>query len=60
MRVPPKLVELLSGTLEEAVDAHTIQPYYTVLLADEAGMEIEVTSNSEEIVFSAKMVAASS
>jgi histidine phosphotransferase ChpT len=58
MRVPPKLVELLSGTLEEAVDAHTIQPYYTVLLADEAGMEIEVNSTSEEIVFSAKMVAA--
>ena len=37
MRVPPKLTELLSGTLEEAIDAHTIQPYYTVLLADEAG-----------------------
>ena len=42
MRVPPKLIELLSGTLEEAVDAHTIQPYYTVLLAEEAGMEIAV------------------
>ncbi|WP_275784824.1 histidine phosphotransferase ChpT [Pararhizobium gei] len=55
MRVPPKLVELLSGTLEEDVDAHTIQPYYTVLLAEEAGMEIEVSSTAEEIVFSARM-----
>lgn len=55
MRVPPKFVELLSSGLEEAVDAHTIQPYYTVLLAEEAGMELAVTSNEEEIVFTAKM-----
>lgn len=58
MRVPPKFVELLSSGLEEAVDAHTIQPYYTVLLAEEAGMELAVTSNEEEIVFTAKMAAA--
>ncbi|KQS64502.1 histidine phosphotransferase [Rhizobium sp. Leaf371] len=56
MRVPPKLVELLSGTLEEAVDAHTIQPYYTVLLADEAGMKIEILPTPEEIVFMASTV----
>lgn len=55
MRVPPKLTELLSGTLEEAIDAHTIQPYYTVLLADEAGMEIDVRSTGEEIIFTARM-----
>lgn len=58
MRVPPKFVELLSSGLEEAVDAHTIQPYYTVLLAEEAGMELAVTSNEEEIVFTAKMATA--
>ncbi|OLP62065.1 histidine phosphotransferase [Xaviernesmea oryzae] len=56
MRVPPKLVELLSGTLEEAIDAHTIQPYYTVVLAEEAGMEIDVRSTGEEIIFTARMV----
>ena len=55
MRVPPRLVELLSGTPEEAVDAHSIQPYYTVLLGEEAGMEIAVTSTGEEIIFTAKM-----
>ncbi|MGE6782499.1 histidine phosphotransferase ChpT [Ensifer adhaerens] len=55
MRVPPKLVELLSGTPEEAVDAHSIQPYYAVLLGEEAGMEIAVTSTGEEIIFAAKM-----
>ncbi|NUS71226.1 MAG: histidine phosphotransferase [Ensifer adhaerens] len=55
MRVPPRLVELLSGTPEEAVDAHSIQPYYTVLLGEEARMEIAVTSTGEEIIFTAKM-----
>lgn len=55
MRVPPRLVELLSGTPEEAVDAHSIQPYYTVLLGEEAGMDIAVTSTGEEIIFTAKM-----
>ncbi|WP_046116462.1 histidine phosphotransferase ChpT [Ensifer aridi] len=54
MRVPPKLVELISGTPEEAIDAHSIQPYYTVLLAEEAGMTIDVVSNGEEIVFTAR------
>ena len=54
MRVPPKLVELISGTPEEAVDAHSIQPYYTVLLAEEAGMTIDVVPTGEEIVFTAR------
>ncbi|MQW34460.1 histidine phosphotransferase [Sinorhizobium meliloti] len=57
MRVPPKLVELISGTPEEAVDAHSIQPYYTVLLAEEAGMAIDVVSTGEAIVFTARVVA---
>lgn len=57
MRVPPRFVELLRSQLEEAVDAHTIQPYYTVLLADEAGMALDVTSTPEEIRFSARMAA---
>lgn len=54
MRVPPKLTELLSGTVEEAIDAHSIQPYYTVLLAQEAGMVIEVSSTPEAILFTAR------
>lgn len=55
MRVPPRLVELLSGTPEEAVDAHSIQPYYTVLLGEEAGMTIDVVSTGEAIIFTARM-----
>ena len=58
LRVPPKFAEMLSGHPEEAVDAHTIQPYYTVLLADEAGMELEILPSAEEITFVARIPAA--
>lgn len=54
LRVPPKFLELHSGkTPEEAVDAHSVQPYYTLLLAQEAGMTISIHATAEEIVFSA-------
>ena len=51
VRVPPKFLEIHSGQVEEAIDAHAIQPYYTVLLADEAGMTINCSANAEEVVF---------
>lgn len=58
MRLPPKFVEIASGNIEEAVDAHSIQPYYTVLLADECGMELGHSATGEEIIFTAETVAA--
>ncbi|MBB3381448.1 MULTISPECIES: histidine phosphotransferase family protein [Rhizobium] len=57
MRVPPKFAEICSGTLEEAVDAHSIQPYYTVLLAEESGMELSYNATPEELTFVATMAA---
>ncbi|NLS15355.1 histidine phosphotransferase [Rhizobium sp. P40RR-XXII] len=57
MRVPPKFAEICSGTLEEAIDAHSIQPYYTVLLADESGMELSYNATPEELTFVASMAA---
>ena len=54
LRVPAKYVEICSGTLEEAVDGHTIQPYYTVLLADECGMELKHVSYEDRITFIAE------
>lgn len=51
VRVPPKFLEIHSGQVEEAIDAHAIQPYYTVLLADEAGMTINCSANADEVVF---------
>lgn len=54
VRVPPKFLELHSGTRpEEPIDAHTVQPYYTLLLAREAGMTISIRASAEEITLSA-------
>lgn len=54
MRVPPKFLELhTSGKLEEPIDAHSIQPYYTLLLAREANMPITIHAGPEEIVLRA-------
>lgn len=54
LRVPPKFLELHSGSRpEEAIDAHAVQPYYTLLLARESGMTISIHATADEIVFSA-------
>lgn len=54
MRVPPKFLELHSGQEpEEPIDAHAVQPYYTLLLAREAGMSIDIRASSDDIVLRA-------
>lgn len=54
LRVPARFLELHSGkTPEEPVDAHSVQFYYTLLLAQEAGMTISIRATPEEIVFAA-------
>jgi histidine phosphotransferase ChpT len=54
VRVPPKFLELHSGKKpEEPIDAHSVQPYYTLLLAREAGMQVSIHASAEEIVLSA-------
>ncbi|WJR65737.1 histidine phosphotransferase family protein [Neorhizobium sp. CSC1952] len=58
MRLPPKFIEIASGTLEEAVDAHSIQPYYTVLLAEECGMDLKYVVSEDKIVFIAETAVA--
>lgn len=58
MRVPAKFVEICSGTLEEPVDAHSVQPYYTVLLAEESGMELRHAVHEDRIVFIAETTGA--
>ncbi len=58
MRVPGKFVEIYEGRLEEAVDAHSVQPYYTLLLAEEANMTVEYKVPDDRIVFTAKTIAA--
>lgn len=56
MRLPPKFMELNSGQVEEAIDAHAIQPYYTVMLADECGMMLSAVQNEVDMVFTAEQM----
>ena len=54
LRVPPKFLELHSGQKpEDPIDAHSVQPYYTLLLARESGMTITIRATSDEIVLGA-------
>jgi histidine phosphotransferase ChpT len=54
LRVPPKFLELHSeGKSSEPIDAHSIQAYYTLLMASESKMEISTVANAEEIEFAA-------
>lgn len=54
LRVPPKFLELHSGRKpEEPIDAHSVQPYYTLLLAREAGMTISIHATAEELLLTA-------
>lgn len=54
LRVPPKFAEYHSGqTPAEPVDAHSIQAYYTLLLADMAHMPVHMTATETDITFTA-------
>jgi histidine phosphotransferase ChpT len=54
VRVPPKFLELHSGNKpDEPIDAHSVQAYYTLLLARESGMTISIRASAEDIVLSA-------
>ncbi len=47
-------LELHSGNKpEEAIDAHAVQPYYTLLLATRPGMTISIHASADEIVLTA-------
>lgn len=53
VRVPPRFLEFHSGQRgEDPVDAHSVQFYYTLLLAQETGMTISIRGTAEEIVLS--------
>lgn len=50
LRVPPKFLELhSSGALEEAVDAHSVQFYYALFLAKQAGMTLQVLASADAV-----------
>ena len=54
LRVPPKFLELYNGqTPTEPIDAHAIQPYYTLLLSQLSNMPIAIQALPEVITFTA-------
>lgn len=54
VRVPARFLEMHSGVKsEEPVDAHAVQPYYTLLLARETGMTITIKATAEDIELTA-------
>ncbi len=52
-RIPQNVVDLLSGTSPNAIDAHVVQPHYTRLLAQSCGLKVTLTSEGEAIVIAA-------
>ncbi len=58
IRVSDKFICLHNNqTLEEPIDAHAVQYYYTLLLAKEAKLALTVNVNAERIIMLAKPIA---
>jgi histidine phosphotransferase ChpT len=59
IRVSEKFITLYNNQkLDEPIDAHAVQYYYTLLLAKEAKLELSVNVNSERIIMTAKPIEA--
>lgn len=55
LRVPPRFVELYNGqTPEEPIDAHSVQFYYALLLAEMSNMTLSTQVQPEIITFKAE------
>ena len=55
MRVPQKFQDYLEGRWgTEPIDAHSVQFYYTLLLAEESGMTVSVAMDDEAITYTAE------
>lgn len=52
-RVPPAFLDLLNGAFDEDVDAHAIQPIYTLQLAESSGLMVTARLEGENVVFQA-------
>lgn len=48
-RIPPGVVALLAGDVENHADAHAVQPYYTGAIARAAGMKVSIAQEGEDI-----------
>jgi histidine phosphotransferase ChpT len=50
----PAVADLLAGTPAQAVDAHTIQPLYTGILARDCGLRVSATLEGDAVVLVAR------
>jgi histidine phosphotransferase ChpT len=53
-RLAPAVADLLAGTPAQAVDAHTIQPLYTGILARDCGLRVSATPEGDAVVLVAR------
>lgn len=53
-RAPSAFLEMLNGTINGELDAHAVQPYYTVLLAEACGLTLGVKLEGEDVVITAQ------
>jgi histidine phosphotransferase ChpT len=52
-RVPQNIVDLLSATSTASIDAHSVQPHYTRLLAQACGMSVTLVLDGEKVIIAA-------
>jgi histidine phosphotransferase ChpT len=52
-RLPQNIADLLSSTQSGAADAHSVQPYYTRLLAQSCGLGVSLVADGEAMVIAA-------
>ena len=53
-RVPHTFLALLNGEFDENIDAHAVQPIYTLRLAKESGMSVTAILEGEDVIFEAR------
>ena len=52
-RLPQNIADLLTSGQPPAVDAHSVQPYYTRLLAQACGLNVKLATEGEAVVATA-------
>ena len=56
-KVPDDIGALLNGGIDRPLDAHSIQPYYTIRLAQAVGMPLKIVADDGRVVISARPAA---
>ncbi len=52
-RAPSAFLNMISGTIDGELDAHAVQPYYTLVLAEACNMVLGARLEGEDVILSA-------